>query len=133
MRIGVLQENLAKALSIVGRAVSSRSTMPVLGNILLEARDNQLRLAATNLEIGVNCWIGAVVEDEGAITVPARLLMDFVSNLPPERVQALCDQIPLKRLGRPEEVAALVAFLASDECSYCTGATFDINGGWVMV
>ena len=86
MRIGVLQENLAKALSIVGRAVSSRSTMPVLGNILLEARDNQLRLAATNLEIGVNCWIGAVVEDEGAITVPARLLVDFVANLPPERV-----------------------------------------------
>lgn len=86
MRVGVLQENLAKALSVVGRAVSSRSTMPVLGNILLEARDNQLRLAATNLEIGVNCWIGAIVEDEGAITVPARLLVDFVGNLPPERV-----------------------------------------------
>jgi len=58
----------------------------VLGNILIEARDNQLRLAATNLEIGVNCWIGAKVEDEGAITVPARLLADFVGNLPPERV-----------------------------------------------
>jgi DNA polymerase III subunit beta len=86
VRVSCLQENLAKGLSIVGRAVSSRSTLPVLGNILLEARDNQLRLAATNLEIGVNCWIGAKVEDEGSITVPARLLTDFVGNLPPERV-----------------------------------------------
>ena len=86
MRVSCLQENLAKGLAIVGRAVSSRSTLPVLGNILLEARDNGLRLAATNLEIGINCWIGAKVEDEGSITVPARLLTDFVGNLPPERV-----------------------------------------------
>ncbi len=86
MRVSCLQENLAKGLSIVGRAVSSRSTLPVLGNILIEAKDNQLRLAATNLEIGINCWIGAKVEDEGAITVPARLLADFVNNLPPERI-----------------------------------------------
>jgi DNA polymerase-3 subunit beta len=86
VRVSCLQENLAKGLSIVGRAVSSRSTLPVLGNILLEAKDNELRLAATNLEIGVNCWIGAKVEDEGSITVPAKLLSDFVNNLPPERV-----------------------------------------------
>jgi DNA polymerase-3 subunit beta len=86
VRVSCLQENLAKGLSIVGRAVSSRSTLPVLGNILLEAKDNELRLAATNLEIGVNCWIGAKVEDEGSITVPARLLTDFVNNLPAERV-----------------------------------------------
>lgn len=86
MRVSCLQENLAKGLSIVGRAVSARSTLPVLGNILLEATNNQLRLAATNLEIGINCWIGAKVEDEGAITVPARLLTEFVGNLPPDRV-----------------------------------------------
>ncbi|CAN5711162.1 DNA polymerase III subunit beta [soil metagenome] len=86
MRVSCFQENLAKGLSIVGRAVSSRSTMPVLGNILLEAKGNQLRLAATNREIGINCWIGAKVEDEGAITVPARLLTEFVNSLPPERI-----------------------------------------------
>lgn len=86
MRVSVMQENLVKGLSIVGRAVSSRSTLPVLGNILIEARDDQLRLAATNLEIGVNCWLGAKVEDEGAITVPARLLTEFVSSLPPEKI-----------------------------------------------
>lgn len=86
MRVSVMQENLVKGLSIVGRAVSSRSTLPVLGNILIEAKDDQLRLAATNLEIGVNCWLGAKVEDEGSITVPARLLTEFVSSLPPERI-----------------------------------------------
>jgi 3-oxoacyl-[acyl-carrier protein] reductase len=64
---------------------------------------------------------------------PGALDTDLVRNLPPERITALCEQIPLKRLGRPEEVAAVIAFLASDECSYCTGATFDINGGWVML
>ncbi|MCB0157273.1 MAG: DNA polymerase III subunit beta [Caldilineaceae bacterium] len=86
VRVSCLQENLAKGLSIVGRAVSTRSTLPVLGNILLEARNNQLRLAATNFEISVSCWIGAKVDEEGAITVPARLLTDFVNSLPPERI-----------------------------------------------
>ncbi len=86
MRVSCLQENLAKGLSIVGRAVSTRSTLPVLANILIEAKDNELRLAATNLEIGVNCWIGAKIEDEGSITVPARLLSEFVNSLPPEQI-----------------------------------------------
>jgi DNA polymerase-3 subunit beta len=87
VRVSCLQENLAKGLSTVSRAVSTRSTLPVLGNILLEAKDNELRLAATNLEIGVSCWIGAKVEDEGAITVPARLLIEFVNSLPPEPIK----------------------------------------------
>ncbi len=86
VRVSCLQENLAKGLSIVSRAVSSRSTLPVLGNILLEAKDGQLRLAATNLEIGINCWIGAKVEDEGSTTIPAKLLGEFVNSLPAERI-----------------------------------------------
>lgn len=86
MRVSVHQESLAKALSIAGRAVSSRTTMPVLSNILLEAKNGQLRLAATNREIGINCWIAAKVGDEGAITVPARLLSEFINSLPSERI-----------------------------------------------
>ncbi len=86
MRVSCLQENLTKGLAIVGRAVSARNTLPILGNILLEAKHHQLRLVATNRQISVSCWIGARVEDEGEITVPARLISDFVSNLPPERV-----------------------------------------------
>jgi len=86
VRITCLQENLAKGLSIVGRAVSSRSTLPVLSNILLATDQGQLKLAATNLEIGINCWIGAKVEDEGAITVPTRILSEFINSLPAEKI-----------------------------------------------
>ncbi len=86
MRLSVLQENLAKGLSIVGRAVSSRSTLPVLGNILLSTDDNRLKLAATNLEVGVSCWLGAQIEDDGAITLPARLLTDWVNSMQPEKI-----------------------------------------------
>jgi DNA polymerase-3 subunit beta len=82
MKISCLQENLAKGLATVGRAVAARSTLPVLSNILLESDEGRLRLAATNLEVGVNCWIGARVEEEGRITVPARLLTEFVNSLP---------------------------------------------------
>jgi DNA polymerase-3 subunit beta len=86
VRISVLQENLAKGLAIVARAVATRSTLPVLSNILLETDQSQLKLSAMNMEIGINCWIGAMIEEEGAITVPARLLSDFVASLPKERI-----------------------------------------------
>lgn len=64
---------------------------------------------------------------------PGTLNTDLMRNIPPERTKAICDQVPLRRLADPRELAAFIAFLASDECSYATGATFDINGGWVMV
>jgi len=86
MKVSCLQDNLAKGLSIVGRAVSPRSTLPVLGNILLATDGGRLKLSATNLEVGINCWIGAKVEEEGAITVPARTFIDLVNAFPPEKV-----------------------------------------------
>ena len=86
MRLSVLQENLAKGLSIVGRAVSTRSTLPVLSNILLSTDEERLKLAATNLEVGVSCWLGAQVADDGAVTLPARLLTDWVNSVAPDRI-----------------------------------------------
>ncbi len=86
MRVSCLQENLAKGLSIVGRAVATRSTLPVLSNILLATDQGRLKLSATNLEIGITCWIGAKVEEDGAMTVPAHTFVDLVSALPAERV-----------------------------------------------
>lgn len=86
MKVSCLQENLAKGLSIVSRAVAARSTLPVLSNVLLATDQSRLKLSATNLEMGVNCWIGAKVENEGATTIPARLLSDFVNSLPPEPI-----------------------------------------------
>jgi DNA polymerase III subunit beta len=86
MKVSCLQENLAKGLSIVSRAVASRSTLPVLGNVLIATDQGRLKLAATNLELAVTCWIGAKVDEDGATTVPARVLSDFVNSLPPERI-----------------------------------------------
>lgn len=81
MKVSVLQENLAYGLGIVSRAVSSRSTLPVLSNILLATDEGRLRLSATNLELGITCWIGAKIEEEGSTTVPSRTFNDLVSTL----------------------------------------------------
>ena len=86
MRVSCLQENLAKGLSMVGRAVATRSTLPVLSNVMLSTNNGRLKLSATDLEIGISCWIGAKVEEDGAITVPARSFIDLVNSLPPERI-----------------------------------------------
>ncbi len=77
-----MQENLARGLSIVSRAVSSRSTLPVLANVLLKTEDAGLKLTATNLEIGITYWVPGKIESDGATTVPAKLLTDLVNSLP---------------------------------------------------
>lgn len=86
MKVSCLQENLARGLGIVGRAVSPRSTLPILGHILIATDEGRLRLSATNLEIGINCWLGARVEEEGGIAVPARTFIDLVNAFPPDQV-----------------------------------------------
>jgi DNA polymerase III subunit beta len=77
-----MQENLARGLSLVSRAVSSRASLPVLTNVLLRTQDGGLRLTATNLEIGISAWVPGKIEVDGALTVPARLIADIVSGLP---------------------------------------------------
>jgi DNA polymerase-3 subunit beta len=87
MKLSCLQENLNRGLSIVGRAVATRSTLPITQNILLSAEQSGLKLAATNLEMAITCWIGAKVKQKGDITVPARLLSDFVNSLPNDLIE----------------------------------------------
>ena len=87
MKVSVLQENLARGLGIVSRAVSTRSTLPVLANVLIATDNGRLKLSATNLEIVITCWIGAKVQEEGAITIPARTFSDLVNALPQETVE----------------------------------------------
>ena len=82
MKLSVMQENLARGLSVASRAVSTRSTLPVLANILLRTEDAGLKLTATNLEIGITYWVPGKIDTDGAITVPAKLLTDLVSSLP---------------------------------------------------
>ena len=86
MNISVMQENLARGLGTVSRAVSSRATLPVLANVLLKTENSGLKLTATNLEIGINCWVPGKVTEEGEITVPAKLLTDLVASLPNQRI-----------------------------------------------
>src|ERR1035437_3084444 len=86
MKVQVLQENLQRGLAIVGRAVATRSTLPITANVLLATEKGRLMLAATDLDIGIRAWIGAKIDEEGATTVPSRLLSDFVTSLPPATV-----------------------------------------------
>jgi DNA polymerase-3 subunit beta len=86
MKVTVLQESLAHGLAVVSRAVSPRSTLAVLSNVLVATDEGRLRLSATNLELGITCWIGAKIEEEGSTTVPARTFVDLVGTLPAEQV-----------------------------------------------
>ena len=91
MRFSCSQEDLSKGLKIAGRAVASRAVLPILSNVMLSTGDGRLKLSATDLEISINCWIGATVEEDGATTVPAHTLIDLVNSLPPEQVDLELD------------------------------------------
>ncbi len=82
MKLTVTQENLTRALSTVARIASSRGSLPILSNVLLRTSGNQLYIAATNLDVAISETIGAKITTEGSITVPARLMQDYVASLP---------------------------------------------------
>ncbi|OGC50946.1 DNA polymerase III subunit beta [candidate division WWE3 bacterium RIFCSPHIGHO2_01_FULL_40_23] len=86
MKFTCLQENLVKGLSTVGKAVSLKGSLPVLSNVLISSDNGRLKLSATNLETAITTWIGASIDREGAVTIPARILSEFVSNLPPSSI-----------------------------------------------
>ena len=95
MQVSCLQQNLSRGLAIVGRAVATRSNLPVLQNVKIATEDSMLVLTATNLDIAITTRIGAQVEKEGEITIPARLLTDFVNSLPDERIDIETSVEPL--------------------------------------
>ena len=81
MNLNCLQENLSYGLGVVQRAVATRTTLPITQHVLVSTDAGRLKLSATNLEIAISTWVGAEVIEDGAITVPARLLTDFVLSL----------------------------------------------------
>src|SRR5215469_2864183 len=113
VKITCKQQDLSRGLSIVSHAVSNRTTLPILANILLATEHGHLKLSATNLEIGINCWIDAQVQEEGATTVPAKLLTDFVNSLPAVPVDiSVPDEshtLNLKVVGRSANIKGLDA------------------------
>lgn len=82
MKLQVTQENLNKALSSVSKVANSRGTLPILSNVLIRTIDNRVSVSATNLDIAITHNIGAKIAQEGSITVPARLMQDFIASLP---------------------------------------------------
>lgn len=87
MKIICTQENLNKALNIVGKVINKNTTLPILNNVLLKTDKKGLQISSTNLEIAVNYWIGGKIEEEGDITVPTKLFANFISNLPSGNVE----------------------------------------------
>lgn len=113
MELTVTQENLAKALSTVGRVASSRTQLPILNNILLRTDGNRLLIAATNLEIASTQYIGAKIVKPGSITIPARLVSEFVGSLPKGNVElkVVNDHLHIKT----EQYSSIINGVASDD------------------
>ena len=95
MQLSCLQENLSRGLSVVQRAVATRTTLPITQNVMMSTDNSRLKLSATNLEIAISTWVGAQVEEEGSLTVPARLLTEFVNSLPAARIDVTSSAQPL--------------------------------------
>lgn len=95
MKIQVTQENLNKALGSVARVASSRNTLPILANVLIKTVGTRLSISATNLDIAITHYIGSKVSEEGSITIPARLVQDFVSSLPSGIIELKLDEYKL--------------------------------------
>lgn len=86
MKLSCLQENLSKGLNVVSRLVATKGTLEILSHILLSTEKGRLKLSATNLEIGINYKVGAKIDSDGAITVPARLFSELISQLPEGKI-----------------------------------------------
>lgn len=85
------QDTFSKYLNIVSRIVSSKPGLPILSNVLFETSNGKLIMSATDLEIGIHCWIGAEVKSEGKTAVPAKQLAEFVNSVPSEKIEAILD------------------------------------------
>jgi DNA polymerase-3 subunit beta len=86
MKISILQENLNKGLNTISRFITSKTQLPILNNVLVKTDQGRLKLSATNLETGINYWLGAKMEKEGEICLPAKVLTEYVSSLPPQKI-----------------------------------------------
>ena len=101
MKLQVTQENFNHALSSVARIADTHGTLPILANVLIKAEKNRLSVAATNLNIGITHYVGAKIESEGVITVPAALLASFIASLPPGVIHLELEDKKLKTNHRP--------------------------------
>src|SRR6185437_3137169 len=113
MKLQVTQENLNRALGTVARVANARNPLPVLANVLIRTANNRLSVAATNLDIGITQFIGAKVSEEGSITVPARLMQDFVNSLPNGVIDLVLDETKLHITT--EQYKSVINGIAADD------------------
>lgn len=115
VKVSCLQDQLQKGIAQVSRAVASKTALPVLSNVLVSTDDGRLKIAATNLEIGITTWIGASIEEEGRTTVDARLLNEFVTTLPSGPVELSVDRAkPVLNVKSGRDSAAINGIDAED-------------------
>lgn len=88
MKFSCLQENLSKSLQIIMHAIPAKSSLPILSNVFISTEKGRIKLASTNLETAITTYMGATIEEEGSTTIPARLLKDFITTLPPGSIAA---------------------------------------------
>lgn len=96
MKLQILQENLDKAISTASRFASPKAQLPVLGNVLITTQKSKIFVSATNLEISVSVGVGAKIEEEGEISIPAKVIAELVSNLPKDTIVLLSEKEQLK-------------------------------------
>ncbi len=130
MKLQVTQENLAKALNTVARVANTRNTLPILSNVILKTVGNRLSIAATNLDIAITHFIGSKVSKEGAITIPARLMQDFISSLPNGVIELSLDDYKLHISA--DKYQSVINGVSADEFpvmpSIAKGTKWTING-----
>ncbi|HEV2402942.1 MAG TPA: DNA polymerase III subunit beta [Candidatus Saccharimonadales bacterium] len=113
MKLQVTQENLNKALGTVARVANTRGTLPVLSNVLLRTAGGRLSVTATNLDIAITHHIGSKISEEGAITVPARLMQEFIGSLPPGVINLSLDDYRLH--VEAEQYQSVINGVSADE------------------
>lgn len=130
MKLQVTQENLNKALGTVARVANTRGTLPVLANVLIKTVNNRLSVAATNLDIAITHYIGAKVAEEGSITVPARLMQEFVGSLPSDVISLKLDDLKLHI--STNQYTSMINGVAADEFpvmpAITEGKTWNVAG-----
>lgn len=96
MQFSCNQDTFAKYLNVVSRIVSSKPGLPILNNVMFETKQGKLNMTVTDLEISLQCWIGAEVKADGKITIPAKQLSEFVNSIPSEKVDVELEKQALK-------------------------------------
>ncbi len=103
MKLSVTQENLNRALTSVSRVALARSTLPILSNILFKTNKGRLIVSATNLELAITQEVVGKIDEDGSITVPARLTTEFVSSLPGGKIEMKLEGTKLRMKSEHSE------------------------------